>query len=235
MSLLKPVATTRLYVQIARQIADAVQQEQFKIGDRLPPERTLAEELNVSRASVREALSALEILGIVESRSGNGTFIRRPPTEWTYLGTIFEEFVAHEESPHEVLEARRLLEPVVAQLAAERATPGQISQLELSLQAIEQAMTTNAARIEADTAFHLAIATATGNSMLVRQVQLLVAAMQSQLWTVLNQRTPKDTVLAQKFLEDHRRIYAAIQSRNPTAAAAAMTEHISNVAEDFFS
>ena len=83
MTLLKPVATTRLYVQIARQIAAAVQQEQFKVGDRLPPERTLAEELNVSRASVREALSALEILGIVESRTGNGTFVRRLPTEWT--------------------------------------------------------------------------------------------------------------------------------------------------------
>lgn len=235
LSLLKPVVTTRLYVQIARQIADAVQQEQFKIGDKLPPERTLAEELNVSRASVREALSALEILGIVESRSGNGTFIRRPPTEWTYLGTIFEEFVAHEDSPHEVLEARRLLEPIVAQLAAERATPEQISQIGLSLQAIEQAMANGAARTEADTAFHLAIATATGNSVLVRQVQLLVGAMRSQLWASLNQHTSKDPVLAQKFLEDHRHIHQAIHSRNPSAAAAAMTQHINNVAEDFFS
>ncbi len=145
MPLLKPISPTRLYVQIARQIADAVQNETFKVGDKLPPERALAEELNVSRASVREALSALEILGIVESRSGNGTFIRRPPTEWTYLGTIFEDFVAHEDSPHEVLDARRILEPAVAQLAAERATDEQISQLELCLQAIEQAPATGQA------------------------------------------------------------------------------------------
>jgi len=235
LALLKPVTTTRLYVQIARQIADAVQQEQFKIGDKLPPERTLAEELSVSRASVREALSALEILGIVESRSGNGTFIRRPPTEWTYLGTIFEEFAAREESPHEVLEARRILEPVVAGIAAERATDEQIRVIEMALRAIEQAIAAGQARTEADTNFHMAIATATGNNVLIRQVQLLVAAMQSQLWTSLNQRTPKDRVLAQKFLEDHRRIYQAILSRNPSAAIAAMTQHITNVAEDFFS
>ena len=146
MTLLKPVATTRLYVQIARQIAAAVQQEQFKVGDRLPPERTLAEELNVSRASVREALSALEILGIVESRTGNGTFVRRLPTEWTYLGTIFEEFFAREDSPREVLEARRLLEPMVAQLAAERATNEQLSQIEQALQALAHAVATGADR-----------------------------------------------------------------------------------------
>lgn len=235
MPLLKPVATTRLYVQIARQIADAVQQEQFKVGDRLPPERALAEELNVSRASVREALSALEILGIVESRSGNGTFIRRPPTEWTYLGTIFEEFVEREDSPHEVLEARRLLEPLVAQLAAERATPDQINQIALSLAALEQTIDNGGARTEADSSFHLAIATATGNSVLVRHVQLLLSAMRSQLWASLNQHTATDPLLVQKFLTDHQQIYQAIHSHTPSAAAAAMTQHINNVAEDFFS
>ncbi len=235
MPLLKPITTTRLYVQIARQIADAVQNETFKVGDRLPPERALAEELNVSRASVREALSALEILGIVESRSGNGTFIRRPPNEWTYLGTIFEEFVAHEDSPHEVLEARRILEPIVARLAAERAPTEQIRQIELYLQAIERATQAGQARTEADTNFHLAIAAATGNSVLVRQVQLLVASMQSRLWTSLNQRTDQDPVLAQKFLADHQHIYQAIHSRDGGAAAAAMSQHITNVAEDFFS
>lgn len=235
MTLLKPVATTRLYVQIARQIAAAVQQEQFKVGDRLPPERTLAEELNVSRASVREALSALEILGIVESRTGNGTFVRRLPTEWTYLGTIFEEFFAREDSPREVLEARRLLEPMVAQLAAERATNEQLSQIEQALQALAHAVATGAARTEADSSFHLAIANGAGNTVLVRQVQLLVATMQGQLWTSLNQRTPKDRVLAQKFLADHQRIYQAILQRNPSAAAEAMLQHINNVAEDFFS
>lgn len=235
MSLLKPVGTTRLYVQIARQIADAVRQEQFKVGDRLPPERTLADELNVSRASVREALSALEILGIVESRSGNGTFVRRLPTEWTYLGTIFEEFVAREDSPHEVLEARRLLEPMVAQLAAERATAEQLLQIERALQTLTDAVASGAARTEADSSFHLAIANAAGNTVLVRQVQLLVATMQSQLWTSLNQRTPKDRIIAQQFLADHQRIYHALLSRNPSAAAAAMLQHINNVAEDFFS
>lgn len=234
MSFLKPVGATRLYVQIARQIADAVQQEQFKVGERLPPERTLAEELNVSRASVREALSALEILGIVESRSGNGTFVRRLPTEWTYLGTIFEEFVAREESPHEVIEARRILEPAVAQLAAERASAEQLAQIESALAQLTQAVATGANRTEADCAFHLAIAQAAGNSVLVPQVQLLVAAMQSPLWTSLNQRTPKDSVLTQQFLADHQHIYQAIAERNPTAAAEAMRQHIHHVAEDFF-
>jgi len=234
LSFLKPVGATRLYVQIARQIADAVQQEQFKVGERLPPERALAEELNVSRASVREALSALEILGIVESRSGNGTFVRRLPTEWTYLGTIFEEFVAREESPHEVIEARRILEPAVAQLAAERASAEQLAQIEGALAQLTQAVATGANRTEADCAFHLAIAQAAGNSVLVPQVQLLVAAMQSPLWSSLNQRTPKDHVLTGQFLADHQRIYQAIADRNPTAAAAAMQQHIHHVAEDFF-
>lgn len=234
MSFLKPVGATRLYVQIARQIADAVQQEQFKVGERLPPERTLAEELNVSRASVREALSALEILGIVESRSGNGTFVRRLPTEWTYLGTIFEEFVAREESPHEVIEARRILEPAVAQLAAERASAEQLAQIESALAQLTQAVVTGANRTAADCAFHLAIAQAAGNSVLVPQVQLLVAAMQSPLWSSLNQRTPKDRVLTQQFLADHQHIYQAIADRNPTAAAEAMRQHIHHVAEDFF-
>ena len=91
------------------------------------------------------------------------------------------------------------------------------------------------ARTEADSSFHLAIANGAGNTVLVRQVQLLVATMQGQLWTSLNQRTPKDRVLAQKFLADHQRIYQAILQRNPSAAAEAMLQHINNVAEDFFS
>jgi GntR family transcriptional regulator, transcriptional repressor for pyruvate dehydrogenase complex len=234
-ALLKPVISTRLYVQIARQIADAVQQEHLSPGDKLPAERLLAEQLGVSRPSVREALCALEILGIVESRTGDGTYVRRPPTEWTYMGTVFDDFAEREESPLEVLEARRLLEPQVARLAAERATPEALAQIESYLLAMESALGRSASHLEADTNFHIAIADASGNSMLVRQIQLLVSAMQSRLWTSLNQRVTVDPVLAQCFLEDHRRIYTAIYRRNPEQAGEEMDLHIRKVADDFFS
>jgi GntR family transcriptional regulator, transcriptional repressor for pyruvate dehydrogenase complex len=232
---LKPVISDRLYVQIARQIADAVQQELLNTGDKLPSERLLADQLGVSRPSVREALSALEILGIVESRTGDGTYIRRPPTEWTYMGTIFDEFAEREESPLEILEARFLLEPQIARLAAERATPDGLTQIESYLLAMENAFESSVSHIEADTGFHIAIANATTNSMLVRQIQLLVSTMQSRLWTSLNQRAVNDPALAHSFLEDHRRIYTAIHDRNPDRADEKMSIHISKVIDDFFS
>ncbi|MBI1299725.1 FCD domain-containing protein [bacterium] len=232
---LKPVISTRLYIQIARQIADAVQQGQLPPGEKLPAERLLAEQLGVSRPSVREALCALEILGIVEGRTGDGTYVRRTPTEWTYVGTIFDEFAEREESPLEVLETRLLLEPQIARLAAERATRDGLSQIEHHLLEMQRGFTEGASHLEADKGFHIAVAEASGNSMLVRQIQLLVSTMQSRLWSSLNQHVTVDKALAQHFLDDHRRIYEAILSRNPDMADAEMAAHIRRVSNDFFS
>ncbi|MGH2395301.1 MAG: FadR/GntR family transcriptional regulator, partial [Candidatus Limnocylindria bacterium] len=122
---IEPIKSTRIYEEIVRQIKTMIAEGRLKSGDQLPPERDLASKFVVSRTSVREALRALESLGFVEIRPGEGTFVRQVSVE-ELIEPLALVLAAQREAIGDLFEARRLLEPAIAGLAARRATPDEV-------------------------------------------------------------------------------------------------------------
>src|ERR1051326_6004333 len=119
---IEPIKSTRIYEEIVRQIKTMISEGRLKSGDQLPPERDLAEKFVVSRTSVRAALRALESLGLIEIRPGEGTFVREVSVE-SLIEPLALVMLSQREAIGELFEARRLLEPSIAAFAALRATP----------------------------------------------------------------------------------------------------------------
>src|ERR671926_1168235 len=131
--LLEPVKRSRIYEHIVDQIHALIREGRWEPGDQIPPERELAERFRVSRTSVREALRALEMQGIIESRQGGGTFVRSADTE-ALVPPLAAAILRGQRELAEVLEVRELIEPAIAALAAARATPEHTAELESLLE-----------------------------------------------------------------------------------------------------
>jgi GntR family transcriptional repressor for pyruvate dehydrogenase complex len=215
-----PIKSTRIYEEIVRQVKTMIAEGRLKGGDRLPPERDLAEKFVVSRTSVREALRALESLGLVEIRPGEGTFIREMSID-ALVEPLALLMASQREATGELFEARRLLEPSLAALAATRATPEEIQEMERILQ--EQSREIGAGRtgLAQDAQFHAAIGAAAHNRAITRIAHAIIDLLTQSREDSLN--TPGRPTRSH---EDHRRVVAAIRARDPEAARAAMLEHI---------
>jgi GntR family transcriptional repressor for pyruvate dehydrogenase complex len=219
---IKPIAAPRLYQRIAESIADLIDAGEFAPGDRLPAERDLARKLGVSRASLREALSALELDGYVEIRVGSGVYVRprRSGRKRAALKGRVDEV-----SPFDTLRARRLIEAETAALAARHASAEQVKAIEAAFARLAADMRAEKARSEGDRLFHVRIAEAAGNTALAAIVRDLWAAWHQPL----NARLESLFVTMQRRRDnigEHRRILDAIRTRDPAAARAAMRSHL---------
>src|SRR5512134_2290152 len=128
-----PVKSTRIYEEIVRQIKSMISEGRLKSGDQLPPERDLAEKFLVSRTSVREALRSLQSRGLIEIRAGEGAFVRDVSVE-ALIEPLALVILPHREAVGELFEARRLIEPSIAALAARRATREEIAEMDRILE-----------------------------------------------------------------------------------------------------
>lgn len=223
MALFHAVTPTRLYRLIADQIASRIRAGDFEIGARLPAERDLAEQLQVSRASVREALIALEIEGYVEVRVGTGVFVCAPRDDGQYAAAQAGGGVEPSDiGPFDLLDTRLLLEPECAALAAQRASAAQLA----AIRGAHEAMSLTETPSLHDQAFHSAIAAACGNAAL--------AAAISHIWH-LSSISPLFSRMEQHFVDtrvwavarqEHTVILAAITARDPASARQAMHDHL---------
>ena len=220
---LAPIKSTRIYEEIVRQVKAMIAEGRLKGGDRLPPERDLAEKFVVSRTSVREALRALESLGLVEIRPGEGTFVRQMSIE-SLVEPLALLMLSQREAIGELFEARRLLEPSLAALAAERATPEEMQEMERILE--EQAKEIAAGRtgLAQDAQFHAAIGAAAHNRAITRIAHAIMDLLTQSREESLN--TPGRPTRSH---EDHRRVLAAIGRRDAEGARKAMQDHIEAV------
>ena len=219
---IQPIAAPRLYQRIAETIAGLIDAGEFAPGDRLPAERELARKLGVSRASLREALSALELDGYVEIRVGSGVYVR-PPRRRRKRAVLADR--TGELSPFDTLRARRLIEAETAALAARHASAEQIAAIEMAFVRLAADMGAKKARSEGDRLFHVRIAEASGNTALAAIVRDLWAAWHEPL----NARLESLFVTMQRRRDnigEHRRILDAIRAREPAAARAAMRSHL---------
>ncbi|MBI4637989.1 MAG: FadR family transcriptional regulator [Candidatus Rokubacteria bacterium] len=215
-----PIKSTRIYEEIVRQIKAMIAEGRLKSGDRLPPERDLADKFVVSRTSVREALRALESLGLLEIRPGEGTFVREISVE-SLVEPLALIIASQREAIAELFEARRLLEPSIAALAAQRATPDEVQEMERILE--EQAKEIAAGRtgLAQDAAFHGAIGTAAHNRAITRIAHAIMDLLTQSREESLN--TPGRPARSHR---DHRRILEAITRRDEAGARQAMLDHL---------
>jgi len=218
-----PIKSTRIYEEIVRQVKAMIGEGKLKGGDRLPPERDLAEKFVVSRTSVREALRALESLGLVEIRPGEGTFVRQVSID-ALIEPLALLMVSQREAIGELFEARRLLEPSLAALAATRATPEEIQEMERILDEQAKEIAVGRTGLAQDAQFHAAIGTAAHNRAITRIAHAVMDLLTQSREESLN--TPGRPTRSH---EDHRRVLAAIHRRDAEAARAAMLEHIEAV------
>lgn len=222
------VESPRLYRQIADQLRHLIDQHEFPVGSRLPPERELAEKLGVSRPSVREALIALEVEGRVRIRMGSGVYVVDPAQ--AAAQTAGAGFPV--EGPFEVLAARRLVEGAVAAEVTGQATARQLAELAGILDQMEQAGLPAEQLIALDRAFHVEIATMLGNTVLVRCVGELFDQRMSPYFRQLAQYFENEDSW-RSAAREHRAIHAALASRDSDAARAAMCAHLQASQERF--
>ncbi|MBS1154392.1 MAG: GntR family transcriptional regulator [Proteobacteria bacterium] len=215
----------RLYKQIADALAERIHSGIFAPGSHLPSERDLAQQMGVSRPSVREALIALEVMGLVEVRVGDGVLVcdRR---------ASIAEGTDTENSPLEQLQARMLLEGEVAGLAAENVTPEQLAVLDASLLAMEGMINDRTRFLEEDQRFHMAVVVASGSQTLIDLVEFL---WQQRTLPVYRAFEKHFTGAAEQtaVLEEHRAIVEAIRQGDSRKARSAMRRHIDRVRKQF--
>ena len=205
------------------QIYQLIQDGAFKPGDRLPAERELAQQLNVSRASVREAMRLLDMRGLVVIRPGAGTFITDENVET--IVHAFSSLVSGEgTAASDVFEMRLVLEPQVASLAVQRAGDADIRRMKEILEAQAVEIAGGGTGVEFESEFRSAIANATKNSALIAVTQAISNILNQS--SELSLLSPERSRLSLQYLG---RILAAIESRRPTEAEEAMRQHIADI------
>ncbi|CUS43473.1 MAG: FadR/GntR family transcriptional regulator [Pseudomonadota bacterium] len=211
----------KLYQQVAAAVAGAIQRGEFAPGQRIPSERDLAEEYKVSRPTIREAMIALDVIGLVKTRHGSGIFVvDNPPKDAAMIGLDIGAF--------ELTEARRLFEGEAAALAAVSITDDEIAALETLIGEMERENLENISGEHADRSFHLTIARATRNSAVVDVVESLWdARYRSPLCAHMLERAR--SVGVQPRIDEHQRILAALRDRDPHAARREMRDHLARV------
>jgi DNA-binding FadR family transcriptional regulator len=219
---IQTVEPQRLYRQIAEQLRQLMVSGEFAVGSRLPAERELATQLGVSRPSVREALIALEVEGMIEVRTGSGIYVQST-TRNTPASTAIE--TSSEWGPLEVMSARILVESEVAALAAQNAQKKDVQAIREGLQQMKQEAARNEVPREGDEAFHQAIAQACGNSVLLDTVQRFWLARKGPLFERLGDYF-EHPASWQAAIAEHQAVYEAIEAHDAPAARKAMQKHL---------
>ena len=173
---------------------------------------------------MREALRSLELLGIVETRAGGGTFVRHAQPD--DLARPLQSLITRGHTVADVIDVRGLIEPAIAERAATNITPGEIAELREILSAQERKVSAGEAYVEEDTRFHELIGTAARNELLVTVLGVIWDVLRASRaeWLQTEKR-------AHESLEAHRRILAALERHDPAAARAAAADHIRSVGE----
>jgi GntR family transcriptional regulator, transcriptional repressor for pyruvate dehydrogenase complex len=223
----KPIKTKRVYEQIVEQIKELIRQGDLKPGDRLMTERELSDKLGVSRTSVREAFSALDFLGVLETRPGEGTFISEV-SEQFLIEPLALFMMMDREASLELLEVRKMMESYTAELAAVRADKEDVEKIAKAIELMEQDVKQNILGEENDARFHYLIAEATGNKMLVKIMNLISDLLVQNMRSSRQHLFTRKDNFEQLYLQ-HFNIFRAIKEGNPELAKQEMFNHLNFV------
>ncbi|OFW10346.1 MAG: hypothetical protein A3H96_02430 [Acidobacteria bacterium RIFCSPLOWO2_02_FULL_67_36] len=221
------VRASRLYQQIVEQIEQSIRGGQLKPGDQLPAERDLAERFGVSRTAVREAVKALCEKGLVEALPGRGTFVIDATSQVIKQSLDLLVNIGTEKGLAVLEDVREIFEPEIAARAAIRAEPKQVSAMRDAIAVMDRSMDDPDAYIEADLDFHLALAEAAQNPLVLTLIDSIVGLLRVQRTRCFH--APEGPARGQLH---HRRILQAVENRDAAAARAAMQGHLEQVRED---
>jgi GntR family transcriptional repressor for pyruvate dehydrogenase complex len=219
---LRPLPRPRLYEALIQRLLEYVALSDMRPGERFPPERQLAGQLGVSRNSVKQAMVALEVQGVVQTRQGDGTYLRRTDSE-----TLARLLDRRRRLP-DILEAREALECKLAELAAQRRASEDLDAMELALERMEDDIRAGGLGAEGDASFHRAVAAAAHSAVLAQLMASISGPVHETRMESLS-----EPGRGAKSLAAHRRIVVAIRASDPKAASAAMRSHLRIVANVF--
>ncbi|MGJ8694573.1 MAG: FadR/GntR family transcriptional regulator [Thalassotalea sp.] len=212
----KVIKSDRLYIKVAEQLRTLIENNVFKIGDKFPAERALAEKLGVSRPTIREAMVALELSGYIEIRTGSGIYVTNNHANEPVAA------ISKGIGPFEILEMRYVLEPEICALAASRINAEQIKELKEII--VEMELASDAKTFEqADSKLHTAIAIASENAAMEAAIRWL--------WKLREESVLSNLVIGAinkqgLCVEEHKKIVTAIEQKNPEKARLAMKNHL---------
>jgi GntR family transcriptional regulator, transcriptional repressor for pyruvate dehydrogenase complex len=223
----RTVQTSRLYEQIVLQIEESIAKGALKEGDQLPAERELAHQFGVSRTAVREAVKALREKGLVEAFPGRGTFVTSatPRSIRQTLDRMMRG--GPQESTAHLVEVREILEPEIAALAASRADEEAVAAMAEAVAVMDQSKRDPEAYIEADLDFHLALAEAAANPLILSLIDSIVAVLREQRMSIFMVEGGPE-----RGQYHHKKILEAIEHRDPPGAREAMRAHLRQVRDD---
>lgn len=223
----KTIRSSRLYQQIVKQIEGSIEKGDLKPGDQLPAERELALQFGVSRTAVREAVKALHEKGLVEACPGRGTFITSETSNSIRL--TFDRMIksVHSEGALHLVEVREILEPEIAALAAMRANEESLSELREAIAIMDSAKDEPDEFIEADLDFHLALAEAAANPLILSLIDSIVGVLREQRLRIFRVEGGPE-----RGQHHHNRILDAIENHDSKGARDAMRAHLQQVRED---
>jgi GntR family transcriptional repressor for pyruvate dehydrogenase complex len=224
---LRPVKRTRLYEEVADRLREFIDDEALGPGDRLPSEREIASRLEVSRTSVRQALTTLKATGLIEMRHGDGAYLVRSSRD--IVPTLASELLRQYERLPAIMEVREALETENARLAARRRTNVELTEMRAALAQMRAAIERGRPGIEGDARFHKAVARAAHNDLLLALMRQLTEPIDSTRRASLSlPGRPAQSLAA------HHAIVEAIEAGDEDAAARAMREHLRVVASVAF-
>src|ERR1700736_5232346 len=223
----KLVRTSRLYEQIVQQIEESIVKGDLKAGDQLPAERDLAQRFGVSRTAVREAVKALREKGLVEAYSGRGTFITDGTTQAVRQSLDLMVKIGQPEGSTYLAEVRAILEPEIAAMAAARVQEPELATMREAVAVMDRAGRDPDPYIEADLDFHLALAEAAANPLILSLIDSIVGLLREQRMKIFKVEGGPE-----RGQFHHKRILEAMEQRDPEKARDAMRAHLDQVRED---
>jgi GntR family transcriptional regulator, transcriptional repressor for pyruvate dehydrogenase complex len=223
----KTVRTSRLYEQIVQQVEDSILKGQLKPGDQLPAERDLAQRFGVSRTAVREAVKTLREKGLVEAYSGRGTFVTNGTSQAIRQSLDLMIRINQQDGSANLVELRLVLEPEIAGLAASRIDEQLLTTMREAVAVMDRSLRDPDAFVEADLDFHLALAEAVGNPLILSLLDSIVGLLREQRSRIFNVDGGPE-----RGQFHHKQILAAIEQRDPVSAREAMRAHLQQVLTD---
>lgn len=223
----RTVKTSRLYEQIVQQVEDSILKGQLKPGDQLPAERDLAQRFGVSRTAVREAVKILSEKGLVEAYSGRGTFVTNGSSQAIRQSLDLMIRINRQEGSANLAELRLVLEPGIAGLAAVRIEEPLMSTMREAVAVMERNLHDPDAYVEADLDFHLALAEAAGNPLILSLLDAIVVLLREERARIFNVDGGPE-----RGQFHHKRILAAVEQHDAERSREAMRAHLNQVISD---
>jgi GntR family transcriptional regulator, transcriptional repressor for pyruvate dehydrogenase complex len=223
------IRQTKTYAEIVDQICARVREGNITAGDKLPSERTLAKELGTGRQCLREALSVLEAVGVLEVKHGLGTFVKEDAfASLTKLCDTEREAL----NPFEAAEVRRIVEAEAVSLAAKRAHPEDVERMENILERLESNIRTGKYAMEDNRDLHIAFIEGANNAVLLRTAKDLIDRSETLIWQAVKEKSMAVPGRAVKYHNEHKQIIEAIKQGNPRKAAQYMRHHWIHIERD---